>query len=61
MQERFIRRKEVQHRTGLSNTTIWRKYRAGEFPQPRQLGPNSVAWLESEVDAWINERAKATR
>lgn len=58
MQHRLIRRKEVLHRTGLSNTTIWRMYSAGTFPKPRKIGPNSVAWLESEVNAWIEERAK---
>ena len=59
--ERLIRRREVLHRTGFSNTTLWRKYTAGEFPKPRQIGPNSVAWLESEVDSWIDERRREAR
>jgi Prophage CP4-57 regulatory protein (AlpA) len=27
--------------------------RGGTFPIPRSLGPNTVRWLQSEVDAWI--------
>jgi prophage regulatory protein len=36
-----------------------RKVKAGEFPAPIVLGcddkgnPKKIAWLESEVDAWI--------
>lgn len=54
----FLRRKEVVRRTGLSYPTLWRKERAGEFPARRRLGPNSVAWVDSEVDAWMAERTR---
>jgi predicted DNA-binding transcriptional regulator AlpA len=30
---------------------------AGDFPRSRSLG-GKIAWLESEVDSWIEERAK---
>ena len=26
------------------------------FPRPTKLGPRAVAWVESEVDAWIDAR-----
>ena len=58
MNDKFIRRAEVLKRTGLSVATIWRKERAGDFPARRQLGPNSVAWLESEVLAWMDSRVQ---
>jgi len=42
--------------TGLSRMTIWRLERSGGFPRRRQLGPRSVAWLESDVEEWIHSR-----
>lgn len=30
---------------------------AGRFPRRAQLGGNAVAWIESEIDAWLEERA----
>ena len=55
---KFLRRSEVCDRTGLSYPTIWRYEQAGNFPARRSLGPNSVGWLEDEVDKWIESRAK---
>lgn len=55
---RLLRANEVQHRTGLSRTTIWRLERKGEFPSRRRLGPNSVGWLKEEVETWIKSRPR---
>jgi prophage regulatory protein len=55
---KFLRRSEVCARTGLSYPTIWRYERAGKFPSRRELGPNSVAWLEHEINKWIESRTK---
>ena len=52
----FLRRPEVVKKTGLSYPTIWRKERAGDFPRRRRLGPNAVAWVDDEIDAWIKSR-----
>jgi prophage regulatory protein len=43
----------------LGRTTIWRMMREGRFPQSRRIGKMATAWLESEVDEWIQERARA--
>jgi prophage regulatory protein len=32
---------------------------AGEFPAPVQLSPHRIAWVESEVDAWLKARIAA--
>ena len=53
---RLIRTDEVTTRTGLSRTTLWRLERKGEFPVRRQIGANSVGWIEAEVDRWIESR-----
>lgn len=54
---RIIRRSEVLERIGLSAMQLWRKEKVGRFPQCVRLGPNSVGYLEHEVDAWIRRRA----
>ena len=43
----------------ISRTTLWRRVRAGDFPAPRRLGPNIVAWLEDDVRAWLESRPEA--
>jgi prophage regulatory protein len=35
---------------GWSRTTLWRRVRAGEFPAPVEIGANSTAFYEDEVD-----------
>jgi len=44
---------------GKSRTTIWRWIRAGIFPKPRKLGPNSNGWLRSEIATWVQSRESA--
>ncbi len=51
--ERILRLKQVKARTGISRATIYIRVKAGTFPKQVCLGPRSVGWLESEVDAWI--------
>jgi prophage regulatory protein len=60
MAERILRQPEVEGRTGLSRTTIWRLERAGDFPPRRRVLSNTIGWLESEVETWIAERPLAT-
>lgn len=48
----MISKKQVIERTGLSSATLWRRVKARDFPRPRQLTPNRVGWLESEVEEW---------
>ncbi|MFV3386028.1 helix-turn-helix transcriptional regulator [Pseudomonas sp. NY15364] len=57
---RLLRRREVELKTGKSRAAIYAAIREGTFPAPVQIGLNSVAWLEAEVDTWIAERL-ATR
>lgn len=53
---RILRRQHVEQLTGLSYTTIWRKEKAGEFPQRVRLGKNSVGWREADVMEWLDGR-----
>ena len=52
----MLRSREVQQRTGLSRTTIWRLEREGSFPKRVQISRNAVAWRESDVAAWIAQK-----
>ena len=53
---RILRQPEVVARVGLCPMTLWRREKAGTFPRRVKLGPNSVGWLETEVDEWIKRR-----
>lgn len=58
---RLIRRKEVQVKTGLGGSSIYAMMAKGEFPKPLQLSERRVAWIESEIDQWITERVESHR
>ena len=57
--ERLLRIADVCFLTGLGRSTVYAKVKERQFPQPVKLHGTSVAWKESEVDAWINERPSA--
>lgn len=43
----------------ISDSTIARLEAAGKFPKRVRLSTNSVAWMASEIDAYIAELAAA--
>ncbi len=53
MQERIIRRPDVENITGLSRSSIYAKMATGNFPKPVKLGENSVGWKETDIQNWI--------
>lgn len=53
---RLIRLPEVKTRVGLSRSSIYMRISDGTFPAPVRLGEKSVAWLETDIDAWIQDR-----
>ena len=52
----FLLGPEVGQITKLSKVTRWREEKAGRLPKRRQISPNRVAWLESEILAWMESR-----
>jgi len=56
--ERFVRIDEVQSMVGVSRTTLyeWMRATPPRFPKPVPLGGSRVAWLLSEVRAWMAAR-----
>ncbi|MGT8566543.1 helix-turn-helix transcriptional regulator [Klebsiella oxytoca] len=58
---RLIRLKEVMNRTGYSRSWIYELIKAHEFPEQIQLGPRAIAFVESEIDQWINDKIYYSR
>ena len=56
---RLIRRPAVLERIGLKTTELYELIKQDRFPRPVPLGRRAVAWLEDEVDAWIEARIQA--
>ena len=57
----ILRRRQVESRTGLARSSIYALIAAGLFPEPIRLTPNTVGWLEHEVERWIAQRTQASR
>lgn len=55
----FLRRPQVETRTGLKRSTIYQRIANGTFPEPIRIGPRAVAWLESDIAKWQAERVSA--
>ena len=63
---KLIRFPEVMSRTGYGRTSIYQKMEDGDFPKSVKLGgpledpdafdSRAVAWIEHEVDQWIDSR-----
>jgi prophage regulatory protein len=53
---RLIRLVAVCDRIGVSKSTVWRLERKGAFPRHHRISPNTVGWLEHEVEEWIRRR-----
>ena len=52
MTQNFLRRPDVERRTGLQRSTLYDKMKSGDFPKPIKLSGRCVAWLETEVADW---------
>ena len=58
---RFLRVSEVQARTSLGRSTIYRWSAEGRFPRPIWLSERVVRWIEAEVDEWVRKRLEKSR
>jgi predicted DNA-binding transcriptional regulator AlpA len=61
MSKRLLRLPEVMRRTGYGRSSIYRKEQEGTFPARIKLGCRAAAWLESDIDAWIEIRILAAQ
>lgn len=58
MADRFLKRPEVESRTGLKKSKIYEEMLKGNFPkaEPLTINGRAVGWRESLVDKWIEDR-----
>lgn len=61
MSNSLIRLPEVQRRTGYSKAWIYRLLKEERFPKSIKIGSRSIAFIESEIDEWINQRIAESR
>lgn len=64
---RLIRRRELEHITGLSRSTIYDRLDARskrfdeDFPRPIKIGKSAVGWVQSEVTAYVEKMIRRSR
>jgi prophage regulatory protein len=57
----YIRAQELAAMLAVHRTTLWRWVHVGHLPQPVKLGPNTVAWESTQIDAWLAAREAEQR
>lgn len=57
-ESRLLKIWDIVFMTSISRSTIDRLEAKGEFPNRVKLGPNRIAWKESEVLLWMSQRPK---
>jgi len=55
----MLKLKEVQKLTGLSRSSIYAYIDKGLFPAQVKLGERSVAWLDTEIESWVDSKINA--
>ena len=60
MANEILRLPEVTARTGLSRSSIYLRIKNdSQFPKPVSLGARAVGFYSSEVQNWIDSRARS--
>jgi prophage regulatory protein len=57
----LLRLPQVLARVGLRSTRVYQLIGDGLFPKPIKLGARAIAFVESEVDGWIEAQAQKPR
>ena len=58
-QDVLLTRPEVERRTGLSRSTLYRKMREGTFPVPLKVSERVVRWRDSDIRAYVDSRPRS--
>lgn len=56
MNIKLLRLPEVRQIVRRSTSRIYADMNEGLFPRPIRIGSRAVAWRESDIQAWIDER-----
>ena len=54
--DRIVRPNEAAKIVGAHRLTLYRWMKQGRFPATVKLGPQSVGWRLSDLEAWLSER-----
>ena len=60
MDDRLLRRRQVEEITGMSRSSIYRLMQSGEFPPRVKVGPAAVRWRASDIMGWLESRPEAS-
>ena len=60
LNDKFVDMAFITQLTGLTDKWFYKLIQDGEFPKPIKLGRSS-RWLESEVEAWLQQRIAKSR
>jgi prophage regulatory protein len=52
----FLRMPALRLRVPFGKSTIYQMVQEGSFPAPRRISARASAWLEDEIDQWIEDR-----
>ena len=58
--DRLLPRREVEARTGLSRSGLYRAVADGSFPSPFKVSARAVRWSEAEVAEWLSSLPRAS-
>lgn len=56
-----IKLSRVLEKTTLGRSTLYAYMERGAFPPAVRVSERNVVWVESEVDAWLQDRIKNSR
>jgi prophage regulatory protein len=52
----LIRLAEVKEYTGLGRSSIYKYMSEGNFPKSVLLGERAIAWVDTEIEEWVQEK-----
>lgn len=58
MTDKLLTPQQVAEALNVSRTTLWRYERAGIIPGRIRLSPKKTGFLKSEIEAFLEDRAK---
>jgi len=59
--KKLIRLSAVINKTGYSKSWIYKLINLKQFPQPIKIGSRAVAFIEGEIDEWIEALISKSR
>lgn len=54
----FVRLADLRQIIPLSDSTIWRRVKAGTMPAPFKLSERVTAWKAEDIRRWLDDQGK---